>query len=178
MRRRRPREPDPVESEIVEDDVAEHTRRLPGAPARRRSGVVKVRDRQHVDLLLLAAATTEPANGYEMIDRVRERSDGLFELPLGVVIRALHRLVTNRLVQVTGGGGGRVRRYSATPLGMRVLATRRREWEAFSRGLDNVLDAAEEGDHRRDPGITASTSAPGPSPASRRASSPGPSSRR
>ncbi|OLS97515.1 hypothetical protein BJF90_10390 [Pseudonocardia sp. CNS-004] len=117
--------------------------RASGAPARRRRfGVVKVRDRRHVDLLLLAEAAKGPANGHEMIDRVREHSEGLFELPLGVVIRELHRLVTNRLVQVTGGGP--VRRYSATPLGERVLATRRREWEAFSHGLNNVLDAADE----------------------------------
>jgi len=106
---------------------------------------VKVRDRQHVDLLLLAAAAEGPANGHEMIDLVRERSDGRFELPLGVVVRALHRLARNRLVRAVGDG----HRYRSTPLGERVLATRRREWEAFSHGLDRVLDAV---DRPRDAG--------------------------
>ncbi|OZM77810.1 PadR family transcriptional regulator [Pseudonocardia sp. MH-G8] len=103
---------------------------------------MEVRDRRHVDLLLLATAATGPANGRELVDRVRERSGGLFTLPLPVVTHQLHRLTTNRLVQVTGDRGAQ-RRYSLTPLGERVLATRRREWEAFARGSTGVLDAAE-----------------------------------
>ena len=152
-RPRRAREPDPVEPEIMEDDVPGTTSRdapaAAGPTPRQRFGVVKVRDRQHVDLLLLAAATKGPANGYELIDLVRERSDGLFVLSLRTVIHELHRLANNRLMQVTGNLGAR--RYSLTPLGERVLATRRREWEAFSHGLDSVLDAADDLD-RRDAG--------------------------
>ena len=111
------------------------------APARRRRfGVVKVRDRQHVDMLLLAAATNGPANGYELIDLVRERSEGLFMLPVGIVYYHLHRLTNNRLMD------RRARRYLLTPLGKRVLATRRREWEAFSYGFNRVLEAADDVD--------------------------------
>jgi DNA-binding PadR family transcriptional regulator len=133
-----------VEPEIMEDDVhVPSSRNASARPAPpRRLGVVKVRDRQHVDLLLLAAAATGPANGRELIDLVRERSDGLFALSLPVVIHQLHRLTNNRLIEVTGERGAR-RRYFLTPLGERVLATRRREWEAFSHGLSRVLDAAE-----------------------------------
>ena len=113
---------------------------LPDVPApRRRSRVVEVRDRRHVDVLLLAAATAGPANGHELIDRVRRRSGGLFVLSPRVVIHQLHRLTSNRLVRVVGDG--RVRRYAVTPLGERVLATRRREWETFSHGFDKALDA-------------------------------------
>jgi DNA-binding PadR family transcriptional regulator len=160
-------EPDPVEPEMMEDAVHDQrSRRAPAevrtaAPApgprhsdaaapRRRFGVVKVRDRQHVDMLLLAAATAGPANGRELIDRVRERSDGLFVLPLPTVIRQLHRLANNRLMRASGDRGAR--RYLLTPLGERVLATRLREWEAFSHGLDSVLDAAGDLDDRRDDG--------------------------
>jgi DNA-binding PadR family transcriptional regulator len=66
------------------------------------------------------------------------------------VIRELHRLTNNRLMQVTGDEP--VRRYGLTALGGRVLATRRREWEAFSYGLDRVLDAADDLDRRHDAG--------------------------
>jgi DNA-binding PadR family transcriptional regulator len=45
-------------------------------------------------------------------------------------------------MQVTGNG--RVGRYTLTALGQRVLATRRREWEALAHGLDGVLDAADD----------------------------------
>ncbi|WP_158228317.1 PadR family transcriptional regulator [Pseudonocardia sp. MH-G8] len=116
--------------------------RTPISPVRTPRRPVEVRDRRHVDLLLLATAATGPANGRELVDRVRERSGGLFTLPLPVVTHQLHRLTTNRLVQVTGDRGAQ-RRYSLTPLGERVLATRRREWEAFARGSTGVLDAAE-----------------------------------
>ena len=68
----------------------------------------------------------------------------------GVVFHELHRLANNRLMQVTGNG--RARRYSLTPLGERVLTTRRREWEAFSHGLNGVLDAADDLGRRRDTG--------------------------
>jgi DNA-binding PadR family transcriptional regulator len=164
--RRQARGPDSVELEIMEDDVADPTSRrasaagpaepgrvalLPGDHAPRRPiGVVEVRDRQHLDLLLLAAATKGPANGRELIDLVRDRSDGLFVLSLRVVIRELHRLANNRLMQVTGNE--RVRRYALTALGERALATRRREWEAFSHGLDRVLNAADDLDQCRDAG--------------------------
>jgi DNA-binding PadR family transcriptional regulator len=112
---------------------------------RRRLRVVKVRDRQHIDMLLLAAATTGPANGRELIDLVRERSGGLVRLSVSTVYRELHRLANNRLMQTTWNGSAR--HYLLTPLGKRVLATRRREWEAFSRGFDRVLEAAVDGDH-------------------------------
>jgi DNA-binding PadR family transcriptional regulator len=159
IRTRRPRrfrEPDPVEPEITEDEVPDRTSRrgqaadgaarvsrLPGVRApRRRHGVVEVRDRRHVDLLLLAAAKEGPANGQELIDLVRARSDGIFVLSLRIVVHELHRLANDRLMRVTGNG--RVRRYSLTPLGERVLATRRREWQALSHGLDGVLGAADD----------------------------------
>jgi DNA-binding PadR family transcriptional regulator len=157
-RRARDPEPDPVEPETREDTVPgtrgprapvaagpapaalQPVSRLPDAPAaRRRSRVVPVRDRGHVDMLLLAAATEGPANGQELIGRVGERSHGLFVLSPRVVIHQLHRLASNRLVRVVGDG--RVRRYALTPLGERVLATRRREWEIFSRGFDRALDS-------------------------------------
>jgi DNA-binding PadR family transcriptional regulator len=164
-RPRRVRRPDPVEPEVVEDEVVEDevveddvpdrtgrrapvadgarpVSRPPGARVpRRRPGVVEVRDRRHVDLLLLAAATHGPASGHELVDLVRERSGEIVALSPRVVVRELHRLTNDRLMQVAGNG--RVRRYALTPLGERVLATRRREWEALSQGIDGVLDAAD-----------------------------------
>jgi DNA-binding PadR family transcriptional regulator len=161
---------DSVEPEIMEDEVHDTkssrarasarsvrsaapgpvSRRSDAPAPRRRFSGVKVRDRQHVDLLLLAAATKGPANGHEFISLVHERSDGIFVLSLRTVIHELHRLANNRLMQVTGNG--RVRCYSLTPLGERVLATRRREWEAFSHGFNRVFDGADDVDGCRDPG--------------------------
>lgn len=119
--------------------------RHPDRAPRPRFRPVQVRDRRYIDVLLLAAAKGSPA-GRDLVDFVRERSDGVFVLSRGVVYRELHRLEKERLIGVGRDGG--FRRYTLTELGERVLATRRRELEAFSHGLARVLDAADVGGRR------------------------------
>ena len=82
-----------------------------------------------------------------VIDFVRERSDGVFDLSAGVVYRELHALQKERLISVRRDD--RERRYTLTNLGERVLAMRRREWEVFSHGLARLLEEADDGDRRR-----------------------------
>lgn len=159
-------ESESLEPEPVEDDVQDsRNRRAPSAarlvrtaaPTRtvtRRSSdapapsprfrVVRVHDRQNVDVLLLAVVRNGPANGREFIDLVRERSGGVFMLPERTVYHELHRLKNNRLIQVTWNG--RARRHLLTALGDRVLTSRLRQWEAFAHGFDGVLEAADGGD--------------------------------
>lgn len=106
-------------------------------PARRPFRTVRVRDRQDVDVLLLAVASEQPTGGRAFIELVRERSGGTLILTESTVYRELRRLRTNRLIRLIDRGG--VRRYLLTELGERVLATRRRQWEAFSGGFDAVF---------------------------------------
>jgi DNA-binding PadR family transcriptional regulator len=100
---------------------------------------VPVRHREDMAVLLLAAAGHSPGNAAHLIDVVRRLSGGIFSLPEHSVYHALHRLRNNRLMRVSWADG--TRRYLLTPLGERVLDTRRREWVAFSEGFDRVLDA-------------------------------------
>ena len=115
------------------------------APSRR-FRPVQVRDRRFIQTFLLAAAKTAPT-GQMVIDFVRERSDGVFDLSAGVVYRELHALQKERLISVRRDD--RERRYTLTNLGERVLAMRRREWEVFSHGLARLLEEADDGDRRR-----------------------------
>jgi DNA-binding PadR family transcriptional regulator len=92
-----------------------------------------------MDVLLLAAAGHSPGNAAHLIGVVRRLSGGIFSLPEHSVYHALHRLRNNRLMRISWEDG--TRRYLLTPLGERVLETRRREWAAFSEGMDKVLDA-------------------------------------
>src|SRR2546429_7303057 len=46
----------------------------------------------HLDLLLLSVLSRGPGHGYEVITRLKVRSDGVFQLPEGTVYPALHRL--------------------------------------------------------------------------------------
>ena len=111
----------------------------PAPTPRPRFRTVPVRHREDMAVLLLAAAGHSPGNAAHLIDVVRRLSGGIFSLPEHTVYHALHRLRNNRLMRVSWEDG--TRRYLLTPLGERVLETRRREWAAFSEGMDRVLDA-------------------------------------
>ena len=45
----------------------------------------------HLDLLLLAILASGPAHGYAVIETLRLRSQGAFDLPEGATYPALHR---------------------------------------------------------------------------------------
>ena len=67
----------------------------------------------HLDLLLLSVLSRGPGHGYEIITRLKVRSDGAFQLPEGTVYPALHRLESTRLLasgwDVVAGRRRRVR---------------------------------------------------------------------
>src|SRR5690348_15921525 len=52
----------------------------------------------HLDMLLLAAVSAEPAHGYRLVLRLRELSGGAFDLPEGTIYPALYRLERAGLV--------------------------------------------------------------------------------
>jgi PadR family transcriptional regulator, regulatory protein PadR len=95
----------------------------------------------HIDLLVLAVLAGTPAHGYRVVEAVRARSDGMFDLAEGTVYPALHRLERSGLVRSRWQtvDGRRRRVYRLTRLGTSVLARRRREWLAFADGMAAVL---------------------------------------
>ncbi|MFU8871598.1 PadR family transcriptional regulator [Micromonospora sp. SL4-19] len=98
--------------------------------------------RGHLDLLILAALRrTGPTHGYALIQALRERSDGTFDLPEGTVYPALHRLERAGLVVSAwhDGGGRRRRCYELTDQGLAALVTKQSEWQALVRGVAAVL---------------------------------------
>jgi DNA-binding PadR family transcriptional regulator len=99
--------------------------------------------RGHLDPMLLAILEDGPRHGYGIIDELRRRSDGRFDLPEGTVYPALHRLEGRRLIDSSKRDvAGRSRRvYQLTGLGARALADGRREWRAFSLSVAKVMGA-------------------------------------
>jgi len=95
----------------------------------------------HLDSLILAVLAAEPAHGYAILQELKARSGGAFDLPEGTIYPALHRLERGGLL--TSGwssAAGRKRRvYRLTRRGRAKLETRRREWRAFSSAVDAVL---------------------------------------
>ncbi|MFB9323176.1 PadR family transcriptional regulator [Cryptosporangium minutisporangium] len=91
--------------------------------------------------MLLAVLEPGPLHGYAVIEALRQRSGGRFDLPTGTVYPALRAL--ERAGYLTGDwstvGGRKRRTYRLTGSGRRALAAERTEWLAYSRALDATL---------------------------------------
>lgn len=97
--------------------------------------------RGHLETLLLACLQDGAAHGYELMQRLHERSAGAFDLPEGTIYPVLRRL--------EGGGHvsskwespqGRKRRvYTLTATGRRHLKKQREEWNGFVLAIDGVF---------------------------------------
>jgi transcriptional regulator len=102
------------------------------------------RIRGHLDALVLSVLKTGPAHGYEIVNELRRRSGGEFDLAEGTVYPALHRLEKQQLLasewQVLDGRRRRV--YQLTTRGSRALAEQTSEWRRFAAGIDAILRGA------------------------------------
>ena len=97
----------------------------------------------HLELLLLGVLDDRPAHGYRIIELLRERSGGAFDLPEGTIYPALHRLERSGLLR-SGWEEGSARRrrvYEVTPRGRDALRDRRREWTRFAGAVQAVAGA-------------------------------------
>jgi len=89
----------------------------------------------HLDMIVLAALSVGPAHGYAVIEEIRRRSAGGFDLPEGTIYPVLHRLEEAGLLAgrwVTAESGRKRRVYALTKRGGRALAEQRAVWEQFS----------------------------------------------
>jgi transcriptional regulator len=97
--------------------------------------------RGHLDFLLLAIVAAEPAHGYRIIEELKRRSGGAFDLPEGTVYPALHRLEQGGFLASSWASdtGRRRRVYQITRRGRRSLAGERREWAGFTQAVEAVV---------------------------------------
>jgi transcriptional regulator len=96
----------------------------------------------HLDMIVLAALAAGAAHGYAIIEEIKRRSGGAFDLPEGTIYPALHRLEEAGLLAsrwVTAPSGRRRRVYALTRRGDRALAERRALWEQFSQAVSGLL---------------------------------------
>lgn len=96
----------------------------------------------HLDALILATLEAGPLHGYAVIQTLRDRTNGLVNLPTGTIYPALHRLeraglVTSRWSTV---GGRRRRSYELTADGRRLLGVERSAWRAFATAVSGLLE--------------------------------------
>lgn len=125
--------------------------------------------RGHLDLILLSILHGEPKYGLEISKQAQERTGGYFDLRVGSLYPALHRLEKAGFIrsEFKDGprGGSPVKVYALTEEGGRELDARRQEFEVFSRNLGQLWKTIErhrtlsEGRDERPVGNAASRSA-------------------
>jgi len=95
----------------------------------------------HLDALVLATLRGGPAHGYAVIEELKRRSEGAFDLAEGTVYPVLHRLEAEGLLASSWStvSGRRRRVYRLTRRGQKALAAREADWRAFSRAVEAVL---------------------------------------
>jgi transcriptional regulator len=95
----------------------------------------------HLDLLLLATVTHEPAHGYLIVERLKERSDGVLDVAEGTVYPALYRLERAGLLSSRWERSSMRRRrvYRVTRRGRAELAAKEDQWHAFANAVRAVL---------------------------------------
>jgi PadR family transcriptional regulator, regulatory protein PadR len=98
----------------------------------------------HLDLLVLAVLADAPAHGYAVIEELRRRSAGAFDLPEGTVYPALHRLETSGFLTSSweAHGGRRRRVYRLTRRGRGRLERGRSDWSAFAGAVTTIVGEA------------------------------------
>jgi DNA-binding PadR family transcriptional regulator len=95
----------------------------------------------HGDLLVLAALSAGPAHGYAIVDTVRERSAGAFDLAEGTVYPALYRLERQGLLESSWSDAGARRRriYRLTRRGRAELTRQRSDWRGYVDAMGAAL---------------------------------------
>lgn len=94
-----------------------------------------------LDPLILATVADEPAHGYAILQRLKERSAGTFDLAEGTIYPALHRLERDGLLDSSWSteSGRRRRVYRITRSGRSALEVKRREWGHFAQAVQAVF---------------------------------------
>jgi transcriptional regulator len=95
----------------------------------------------HVDLLILATLRQGPLHGYAVVEKLRDESEGAFDLAEGTVYPALYRLERAGLLasRWTSSQGRRRRVYRLTRRGRAELDRERKEWKSFANAVESVL---------------------------------------
>src|SRR6476659_6936866 len=95
----------------------------------------------HLDAIVLAALEAGPAHGYAIIETIKQRSAGTFDLPEGTVYPALHRLEEAGLLASAWDTSGVRRRrvYSLTAAGATALTAEHAAWRRLVNGVGAIL---------------------------------------
>ncbi len=96
----------------------------------------------HLDAIILTTIQSGTSHGYAIIQDIKKRSLGVFDLAEGTVYPALHRLenaglVTSKWINLPNGRKRRV--YEISEAGTAALTKKRSDWRVFTRTVELFL---------------------------------------
>ena len=93
------------------------------------------------NMLVLSLLENENMYGYQMIKKLSERSQNVFELQEGTLYPILHSLEEkNYITSYWDNTGAKTRKYySITKEGKKHLREKKDEWRTFSNGINQVV---------------------------------------
>jgi len=96
-----------------------------------------------VDLLILRAIQHEPAHGYAISRRVRERTDGVLGIEDAALYQALHRVEARGWIEADWGlseNNRRAKYYSLTAEGRRQLKAEVTSWKRYAQAVFKLIE--------------------------------------
>ena len=100
-----------------------------------------------LDMLILKAVSLRPLHGYAVLQRIRQISGEVFDIPQGSLYPALYRLEHQALIAAEWGQSENNRRakyYNLTAAGRRRLREETAGWNRLSSGITAALNAKPE----------------------------------
>jgi len=97
-----------------------------------------------LDLLILRTLSLQPLHGLGISDRIRQISDGVFDVKPGSLFPALHRLEERGWISGEWGETESKRRakfYTLTKAGRQQLTAETRNWKKVTGAVANILEA-------------------------------------
>ena len=97
-------------------------------------GAIREAKKGTAELVVLAFLEDEPRHGYELAQRIEERSGGVLTFNFASLYATLYKLEERKWIQgrwVEKAGQRRRRYYKITAEGRDVLAAQRKEWRQF-----------------------------------------------
>ncbi len=93
------------------------------------------------NMLVLSLLENEDMYGYEMIRKLTEKSENIFELQEGTLYPILHGLEEKNYITSYWDETGKKKRkyYSITNEGKKHLKEKKEEWRTFSSGINQVV---------------------------------------
>ena len=93
------------------------------------------------NMLVLSLLENEDMYGYEMIKKLSEKSNNVFEFQEGTLYPILHTLEEKHLITSYWDNSGVKKRkyYSITNEGKKHLKEKKEEWKSFSSGINLVM---------------------------------------